>query len=149
MFIIVLGAVVPIILDEFLQHHHTRPQQHDVICGFLEQLVWFHSLFFGGVRSRNEVLQSLKLLRQFLRLFVALFMVGGVNCGDEILVSPSWCSCSLCGSFEREFVTVPCGCGHGNRTKKKGSGFGLGNFVIVLCFFFVTVLVMREEGFWV
>lgn len=127
---IVLGAVAPIILNEFLQHHHTCPQQHDVICGFLEQLVRFHSLFFGGVRCGNEVLQSLKLLWQFLGIFVALFMVGGVNCGDEILAkwvisSSSCCSCSLCGSFEREFVAMHCGCGHGNRRKKEKKEVGL------------------------
>jgi len=54
-------------------------------------------------------------------------MVGGgfegVNCGDGILAmwvsSPSCCSCSLCGSFEREFVTVPCGCGHGHTEEER------------------------------
>jgi len=51
---------------------------------------------------------------------VALGGFQRVNCGDEILAmwvsSPS---CSLCGSFEREFVTVPCGCGHGHRRRKR------------------------------
>jgi len=59
---IILGAGVAIVLNELLKHDHTCPQQDDVLCGFLEQLVGFHSLFFSVVGAGNEVLQSLKLL---------------------------------------------------------------------------------------
>jgi len=61
---IVLGAAAaaPIELNELLKHHHACPQQDDVLCGLLEELVGFHSLFFSVGCCRNEVLQSLKLL---------------------------------------------------------------------------------------
>ena len=58
MFILILGVVlVPIILNELLENHDARPQQHDVLRGFLEQLVGFHRFFSTG----DEVLQSFKL----------------------------------------------------------------------------------------
>lgn len=116
MFILILGGVVvvSIILNEFLENHDARPQQHDVLCGFLEQLVGFHRFFSTG----DEVLQSFKLFTNLI-IITALWFErvnrgAGASFSVVMWVSSSPSCYSLCGSFEGELVTVPSDCGHGN-----------------------------------
>ena len=149
MFILILGVVlVPIILNELLENHDARPQQHDVLRGFLEQLVGFHRFFSTG----DEVLQSFKLFTNLI-IITALWFErvnrgAGASFSVVMWVSSSPSCYSLCGSFEGELVTVPSDCGHGNNWRRENKNWFCFGGVALCCevLGYTNWGVIREEG---